>query len=50
MELTPWSVDADECTSCGQAVPAEGAVENSLRTCETALRAVSGGLTDSAQR
>ena len=32
MEVTPLSVDADECPTCGQTVPAEGAVEDTLRS------------------
>jgi hypothetical protein len=50
MALRPLSVDADECPSCGQAIPAEGAVENTLGSCDTGQRAVEGGSADSAQR
>ena len=28
----PLRVDASECSNCGQLVPAEGAVENALRS------------------
>jgi hypothetical protein len=32
VEEQPLRVDASECSNCGQLVPAEGAVENALRS------------------